>query len=179
MSDAIFVWIDLEMTGLDPAKDVILEIATIVTDVNLTILEEGPAFIIHQPEQVLNVMTPVVHDLHIHSGLLDAVRKSKVTIQEAEQKTLAMIGKYVQKNKGFLAGNSVWQDRAFLYRYMPSITNYLHYRLLDVTSFKIAINSWYPQELNNGYKKQDKHRALDDIKESVQELALYKKLFFK
>ncbi len=179
MSTAIFVWIDLEMTGLNPETDAILEIATIITDGNLTILEQGPEFVIHQPDTVLDSMVPVVRDLHAKSGLKQAVKKSDVSMEYAEEQTLAFIKKHVRKRKGYLAGNSVWQDRAFLRQDMPSITDYLHYRLLDVTSIKIAINSWYPEQRDMGDKKQDRHRALDDIKESIEELAFYRKHFFK
>jgi len=179
LSASVFVWIDLEMTGLNPETDSILEIATIITDGNLNIIEQGPEFVIHQPDTVLDSMIPVVKDLHAKSGLTQAVKKSDISLEYAEQQTLAFIKKHAQKRKGYLAGNSVWQDRAFLRQDMPSITDYLHYRLLDVTSLKIAINNWYPEQRDMGDKKQDRHRALDDIKESIEELAFYRKHFFK
>ena len=124
-------------------------------------------------------MIPVVKGLHAKSGLTQAVKKSDISLEYAEEQTLAFIKKYARKRQGFLAGNSVWQDRAFLRQDMPSITDYLHYRLLDVTSIKIAINNWYPEKRDMGDKKQDRHRALDDIKESIEELAYYRKHFFK
>lgn len=178
MNKKIFVWIDLEMTGLEPEKDTILEIATIITDGQLNILAEGPQLVIHEPDSVLDAMIPVVKELHSKSGLIEAVRASTTTLKEAETETFNFIKGYAQQRKAHLAGNSVWQDRVFLQKYMPSITDYLHYRLVDVTSFKVAINAWYPQNENYEKNKQDKHRALSDIKESIAELAFYRKHFF-
>jgi len=168
------------MTGLNPDIDVILEIATIITDANLNILEQGPVHVIHQPEQAIEQMIPKVYDLHMYSGLVQAVRSSRTTLFQAQSDTLAFIKKYApEKHTAYLAGNSVWQDRAFLRKYMSAITDHLHYRLLDVTSFKVALNAWYPHQKSGGYKKTDKHRALDDIKESIGELAFYKRHFLK
>ena len=179
MNNGVLVWIDLEMTGLDPAKDTILEIATIITDSNLAIIAQGPSLVIHQADAVLDRMEPIVRNLHARSGLTEAVKQSHVSLAEAEQQTFEFIKQHARKNEAYLAGNSVWQDRSFLVAYMPSIVNYLHYRLLDVSSFKLAINMWYPHEKNAmGYKKQDKHRALDDIKESIEELKFYRDNFF-
>lgn len=178
MNKPILVWIDLEMTGLNPQVDTILEIATIITDGNLNVLEEGPTFVIHQDAATLNIMKPVVKELHDTSGLTKAVQTSNTTMREAEKATLELIKKYAERREAYLAGNSVWQDKAFLQKYMKSITEYLHYRIVDVTSFKIAINAWYPKSAGFDYRKEDKHRALDDIKESIQELKFYKKNFF-
>ena len=178
MSKKHFVWIDLEMTGLNPDIDTILEIATIITDDQLELVAQGPHYIIHQPDNILNAMIPVVQELHKNSGLTQAVRESSISLQQAEKDTFTFIQQHAHKRKAYLAGNSVWQDRMFLQKYMPSIIDHLHYRLLDVTSFKIAMNAWYPQKEDFEYKKEDKHRALSDIKESIKELAFYKKQFF-
>lgn len=172
------VWIDLEMTGLDTEVDTILEIATIITDGGLTILEEGPSLVIHQPDYVLDAMGEWVKDTHGKSGLTQAVKDSKVTLEQAELETLTFIQKYCQQKKGVLCGNSVWQDRNFLARYMPRITDYLHYRLVDVTSVKELLYRWYPGSPHLSFKKQDMHRALPDIFESIEELRHYRKYFF-
>jgi len=177
MHKTIFVWIDLEMTGLNPQKDTILEIATIITDEQLNILEQGPHLIIHQPTAILNTMSPTVKTMHTNSGLIEAVHRSSISMQEAENATLAHIKKYAEHKEAYLAGNSVWQDKAFLQKYMPLITEYLHYRILDVTAFKVAINAWYPEKNESLYHKKDCHRALDDIKESIEELKHYKNTY--
>lgn len=172
------IWIDLEMTGLNPEIDVILEIATIITDNNLNILDQGPSLIIHQPESALALMDQWVRNVHSKSGLTDAVQKSSVTLQDAEEQTLEFISQYCQPQTGTLAGNSVWQDRNFLIKYMPNLTNYLHYRLVDVSSIKEVVQRWYPGNPNAKFKKPDNHRALQDIQESIKELAHYRKHFF-
>jgi len=172
------VWIDLEMTGLDATKDTILEIATIITDSQLNILQEGPHFVIHQPDTLLNNMNPWVAECHTKSGLIDAVRASKNTLQEAGQQTLAFIQQWCQPQKGVLAGNSIWQDRAFLAHNYPELVAYLHYRQIDVSSIKELVNRWYPRHDPKVIEKKDHHRALDDIKESIEELKYYRKHFF-
>ncbi|MFI5333028.1 MAG: oligoribonuclease [Candidatus Babeliales bacterium] len=172
------VWIDLEMTGLNPETDAILEIATIITDGMLTVLEEGPSLVIHQSDAVLEAMGPWVQDLHATSGLTERVRASTVSLEQAERETLACIKKYCTPQMGILCGNSVWQDRNFLVRHMPSITDYLHYRLIDVTSVKQVVAAWYPGNPHLSFVKQDKHRALADIFESIEELRHYRKYFF-
>ena len=172
------VWIDLEMTGLKAEIDVILEIATIITDNNLNILAQGPSYIIHQPEAALALMDPVVRTMHTKSGLLDKVQKTDVTIHEATEETLAFIKQYVAPNSGVLAGNSVWQDRTFLIKYMPHITNYLHYRIIDVSTIKELVQNWYPNNSQIKFKKPDNHRAMEDIDASIKELAHYRKHFF-
>jgi oligoribonuclease len=172
------VWIDLEMTGLCPEKDHILEIASLVTDSQLNILAQGPSLIIHQNEQVLSCMNDWVLKQHGHSGLLDAVRSSTITIAQAEQETLEFVSQYCVTGKSPLCGNSVWQDRAFLRLAMPKLNDFLHYRIIDVTAVKELVRRWYPQSPFAEFKKKDGHRALEDIKESVAELVHYRKHFF-
>lgn len=172
------VWIDLEMTGLNPATDVILEIATIITDGQLNILSHGPSLVIYQPEEALDKMNDVVRNIHSKSGLINAVRNSSTTIAEAERQTLEFIKKHCAHYQGLLAGNSVWNDRNFIAQYMPKIKEYLNYRLIDVTSIKELINQWYPSSPNREFVKPENHRALEDIEFSIAELAHYKKYFF-
>lgn len=172
------IWIDLEMTGLDPEKDVILEIATIITDSQLNVIAEGPELVINQPEKKLEQMNAWVKETHSTSGLLDAVIKSIISLHDAEQQTLAFFKEHCDPNTALLAGNSVWQDRNFLQRYMPSLVNYCFYRLLDVTAIKEVVARWYPHNAHAEFKKKDVHRALDDIKESIEELRHFKKYFF-
>lgn len=173
------VWIDLEMTGLHPEKDVIVEIASIITDSQLTILEQGPHLIIHQPEQALALMDDWVRNTHTKSGLVDAVRASTISVAQAEQQTLEFIASLCDKGTPVLAGNSIWQDRNFLYKYMPSIVNYCHYRLIDISAIKELARRWYPEDKNKDFKKTDTHRALADIRESIEELKHYRTYFFK
>lgn len=172
------VWLDLEMTGLNIAYDVILEIATVITDGNLNIIAEGPSFIIHQPEEKLAAMGKWCQDHHGKTGLTDAVRQSTISLQQAQEETLAFIKQHCPIHTGVLAGNSVWQDRVFLDKYMPSITHYLHYRIVDVSSIKELARRWYPQDNNTEYKKSDRHRALSDVYESIGELKHFRKSFF-
>jgi oligoribonuclease len=173
------VWIDLEMTGLSVENDTILEIATIITDNTLRIIAEGPHFIIHHSDAALSKMDQWCIIQHGKSGLTEASRRSKVTLQEAEQKTVEFLNHYCFPKTAPLCGNSVYQDRNFLRKYMPSIDQYLHYRIIDVTSVKECIRRWYPNNSATEFKKSDSHRALDDIKESINELAHYRANFFK
>ena len=172
------VWLDLEMTGLVVAHDVILEIASVITDGNLNVIAEGPSFIINQPEEKLAAMGKWCQDHHGKTGLTNAVRASTTTLYQAEKETFEFIRKYCPIHTGVLAGNSVWQDRVFLDKYMPSITKYLHYRIVDVSSIKGLIKRWYPNNPNIEYKKSDQHRALSDVYESIAELKHYRKNFF-
>jgi oligoribonuclease len=174
-----FVWIDLEMTGLDARVDHILEIALIVTDANLQILHKGFSCVIHQPDAVLAAMNQYCTDLHAKSGLTESVRASSVTVAQAQEQILAIIKQFCEPRTAVLAGNSIWQDRTFLAQYMPQLTEYLHYRLLDVSSFKEIITRWYAQDPQAKFKKAESHRALVDIYESIAELAHYRKYFFK
>jgi oligoribonuclease len=172
------VWIDLEMTGLEVDTDVILEIACVITDGELNVVAAGPNFVIQQPKEKLDAMGKWCQDHHGKSGLTDAVLKSITTLEEAEKETLAFIKNHCMPNNGILAGNSIWQDRTFMQRYMPSIPAYLHYRMLDVTTVKELIIRWYPQDKNIEFKKSDGHRALSDVYESIAELEHYRKHFF-
>ncbi|MDD9952119.1 MAG: oligoribonuclease [Zetaproteobacteria bacterium] len=171
-----WVWMDLEMTGLYPESDTILEIATLITDTDLNILEEGPELVIHQEDAVLARMDAWNQSHHGASGLIQKVKDSQFSMQEAEQQTLAFIQKHIpEKNAGVLAGNSIWQDRRFLINHMPQIDQHLHYRMLDVTSIRIPINAWFPKVR---MQKKENHRALDDIRESLEELKLYRERVF-
>ena len=167
------VWIDLEMTGLNPEKDRIIEIAVIVTDSNLTILEEGPVLAIHQSDALLNEMDDWNTKQHNGSGLVARVKESEVDEATAEKTMLDFIKKYVPQGKSPLCGNSVWQDRRFLSRYMPELEKYFHYRLIDVSTLKELALRWSP-EIYNGFKKESKHLALEDIRESIEELKYYR-----
>lgn len=179
ISDKYLVWVDLEMTGLDLTKDHILEIATLITDNELTLIAHGPDIVIHQPEAILENMNSWCKEHHGKSGLTEAVRASKTTLKEAEVQTLAFIKEYCKESTGLLAGNSVYQDRAFLNQYMPSIVNFLNYRIIDVSTVKELARRWYPNDPLTDFKKQETHRALTDIEESIKELAHYKKYFFR
>jgi oligoribonuclease len=172
------VWLDLEMTGLNIATDVILEIACVITDGNLNIIAEGPSFIINQPEEKLAAMGKWCQDQHGKTGLTDAVRQSIISVEEAEKETISFIKRHCPIHTAVLAGNSVWQDRTFLDKYMPSIVGYLHYRLVDVTTIKELARRWYPYDKNIEYKKSDRHRAMSDVYESIAELQHYRKSFF-
>ena len=168
------IWLDLEMTGLDAERDQIIEIATVVTDSQLNMVAEGPVFAIHQPQALLDQMDSWNTKQHNGSGLVQRVQASQITVQAAQQKTLAFLSQYLDKNKSPLCGNSVWQDRRFLSCYMPQLEQYFHYRLLDVSTFKECAKRWEPT-IYKGFKKQSKHQALLDIQESIEELQYYRK----
>ena len=170
------VWIDLEMTGLDVEKDVILEVATIITDNDLNIIEESDSLVIRQPESVLATMNEWSRKHHAESGLLDRVRASEISVEEAEATTFDLVRKHAEIHTSPLCGNSVWQDRRFLARYMPTLEHYLHYRLIDVSTVKELARRWAPNLLERVAKKAQ-HRALDDIRESINELKLYREHF--
>jgi oligoribonuclease len=172
------VWMDLEMTGLDPESDVIIEMATIVTDGDLKDVAEGPSFAVRQPEQKLIAMDEWNTTHHTASGLIERVRTVGVTPAEAEAVTLAFLERHVEKGQAPLCGNTIWQDRRFLVRYMPRLEAYLHYRMIDVSSVKELARRWRP-ELLDGFTKQNQHLALADIRESIAELAYYRTHFFK
>jgi len=174
----VLVWIDLEMTGLSPDQDKIIEIASIVTDSDLTVLEEGPVLAIYQPDSVLDAMDDWNTKTHAATGLVNRVRSSSVSESDAEKQTLAFIERYVPKNKSPLCGNSVCQDRRFLYRYMPELEIYLHYRNLDVSTIKELVKRWKP-DLYAGLSKNSAHQALDDIRESIGELRYYREHFLR
>ena len=172
------VWIDLEMTGLDVESNVILEIATIITDSDLNEIAQGPDLIIHQPEYILDEMGPWCTEQHGLSGLTEAVKKSTINELEAETRTLEFIQEYCKENTALLAGSSIWQDRIFLNKYMPSIVNYMYYKMIDVTTVKELVNRWYPNNPESKMEKKDAHRALDDIRESIEALRKLRKNFF-
>jgi oligoribonuclease len=175
----VLVWMDLEMTGLDPSRNVIVEIATLVTDDELNVVAEGPDLVVHQPEDQLALMEPIVVEMHTKSGLLDAIRASTVTLDEAGAQTLEFIKQWVpEARKVPLCGNSIGMDRRFLDAYLPDIENWLHYRSIDVSSVKELVRRWYPQLTNGRPYKAGTHRALDDIRESVSELRFYREHVF-
>ena len=175
-SDDNLIWIDLEMTGLDPSSDRIIEIATIVTDKNLNILAEGPVFAIYQTEQVLNAMDEWNQRTHGASGLIARIRDSQVTEADAEKDTINFLAQWVDKAKSPICGNSICQDRRFLARHMPELERYFHYRNLDVSTLKELARRWKPDVLSKVNKKNT-HTALDDIRESINELAVYREHF--
>lgn len=175
---ANLIWMDLEMTGLDPLRDVIIEMATIVTDSDLNVLAEGPVFAIATPEEQLAAMDEWNQTHHAASGLLDRVRRSRVSTLEAEAQTLAFIEKHAEQNTAPLCGNSVWQDRRFLARYMPTLEGYLHYRIVDVSTLKELARRWRP-DLLDAFAKENAHTALADIRESIAELKHYREHFLR
>lgn len=167
------------MTGLDPAKDAIVEIATLITDDQLQVIAEGPDLVIHQPDEVLETMDPVVRDMHTKSGLLEAIRASTITLDEAGLATLQFIKQHVPQQRTVpLCGNSIGMDRRFLAVYLPAIEEWLHYRSVDVSSVKELARRWYPAVVANRPFKVGNHRALDDIRESVAELQYYRERIF-
>ena len=171
------VWMDLEMSGLEPEKDVVLEIATIVTNAELEILAEGPVIAIHQPENVFEGMDEWNTRHHNQSGLVERCRHSQYSLADAEQETLRFIKQFTEKGKNVLCGNSITQDRRFLYKYMPEISEWLCYRNIDVSSIKELTFRWYPKL--EEFQKEKRHEALNDIRESIAELAYYRKTIFK
>ncbi|MBG6539066.1 oligoribonuclease [Pseudomonas aeruginosa] len=172
------IWIDLEMTGLDPDRDVIIEMATIVTDSDLNTLAEGPVIAIHQPEEILAGMDEWNTRQHGQSGLTQRVRESTVSMAEAEAQTLAFLEQWVPKRSSPICGNSICQDRRFLYRHMPRLEGYFHYRNLDVSPLKELAARWAPQ-VRESFKKGNTPLALDDIRESIAELRHYRDHFIK
>ena len=172
------IWIDLEMTGLDTLNDTIIEIATIVTDSELNILAEGPVFAIHTPDIVLNSMDDWNTRQHGQSGLIDRIRRSNVTMAQAETETIAFLSKYVESGRSPMCGNSICQDRRFLARQMPTLERFFHYRNLDVSTVKELAYRWRPDILSS-FEKKGNHLALDDIRDSIRELRHYKEHFFK
>ena len=172
------IWIDLEMTGLDPLQERIIEIATVVTDSELNVVAEGPSIAINQSEKLLQAMDEWNTNQHGKSGLTEKVRKSSVTEAQAEAATLEFLKQWVPEGVSPMCGNSIGQDRRFLVRYMPELANYFHYRNLDVSTLKELVKRWKP-ELINGFNKKGSHLAMDDIYDSIEELAYYRKVFIQ
>jgi oligoribonuclease len=172
------VWLDMEMTGLDPERERIIEMATIVTDSDLNVVAEGPVLVVRQPESLLAAMDDWNQRQHGASGLLERVRTVGVSEQEAEATTLAFLEQHVEKKRSPLCGNTIWQDRRFLTRYMPTLESYLHYRMIDVSSIKELVQRWRP-DLAAGYSKRNEHTALADIRESIEELRYYREHFLR
>jgi len=177
-SDDNLVWIDCEMTGLDPEKERLLEIAVVVTGPNLSPRVEGPVCVIHQSDELLNKMDAWNKGTHGRSGLIDKVKASTTTEEDAEAQILAFIKQYVSKKNSPLCGNTISQDRRFLVKFMPKLEAYLHYRNLDVSTLKELSKRWKP-EVFNSFKKQQNHTALADVHESIEELAHYREHFIK
>ena len=171
------VWIDLEMTGLDPGRDVIIEVAVLITDGDLKIIADGPDLAIHRSDDELSVMNAWNRRTHHGSGLIKRVKSSDVTIEQAEADILEFVQQWTVEGKSPLCGNSVHQDRRFLYGEMPKLIDWLNYRIVDVSTVKELANRWYP-ELEQ-FVKQERHRALDDIRESIDELRWYRQQIFK
>lgn len=171
------VWIDCEMTGLDTRVDRIIEIATLITDSDLNIVAEGPEIAIHRPKELLDGMNDWNTKHHTQSGLVERVLQSNIEIEEADRLTHAFIAQYCEKRGAPLCGNSVWQDRRFIDMEMPLTSHFLHYRNVDVSSFKEMARRWYPKL--EPYRKANHHRALDDIRESIEELKYYRQMLFK
>jgi oligoribonuclease len=177
MSPDNLIWIDLEMTGLDTDTDAIIEIATVITDNELTVLAEGPSLVIHQSDSVLAAMDEWNQKQHRKTGLIERVRISRIDEREAELQTLDFLSRYVPKGKSPMCGNSVCQDRRFLARCMPGLEAYFHYRNLDVSTLKELARRWYPK-LARGFKKDSSHLALDDVHDSIDELRYYREHLF-
>ncbi len=171
------IWIDLEMTGLSPEQDVIIEIATIVTDADLRTIAEGPTLAIHQSDERLAGMDEWNTRQHGGSGLTQRVRESQISMADAEQQTLKFLQKHLEAGHSPMCGNSICQDRRFMARYMPKLEAFFHYRNLDVSTLKELARRWKPEVLS-GMKKKSSHLALDDIKDSIEELRYYRGKFF-
>jgi len=172
------IWVDLEMTGLNPEHDRIIEIATAVTDSDLNIIAEGPVFAVHQSDELLNGMDDWNTKQHNSSGLVTRVRESKISERQAETAMLEFLAKFVPAGKSPMCGNSIWQDRRFLAKYMPELERFFHYRMVDVSSLKELALRWAPR-VYDSVRKESKHLALDDIRDSINELKHYREHFLK
>ena len=172
------IWLDMEMSGLNPETDMVLEIALVITDPYLTIIGEGPVIVIHQSDEVLARMDSWNQSTHGKSGLIEKVKNSNVSEDEATHQLIEFMSQYIEKGKSPMCGNSICQDRRFMAKHMPLLESFFHYRNLDVSVFKELAKRWKP-ELISGFKKQSKHEALADILESVEELKYYREHFIK
>ncbi|MCZ6805838.1 MAG: oligoribonuclease [Deltaproteobacteria bacterium] len=172
------VWMDMEMTGLDPETERILEVAVLVTDGELNVIAEGPNLVLHQPEEVLSAMDEWNTTHHGQSGLLTRVRESTVDEAQASATLLDFLGEHTQKKKAPLAGNSIHQDRRFLVRYLPEVEDWFHYRNIDVSTIKELARRWYPKQYSSQPAKEGNHRAMDDLLESIVELKYYREAVF-
>ena len=173
------VWLDLEMTGLDPKKCVILEIGAIVTSSQLEVISEGPEIAIHHSDKVLNSMEAWSRRTHGKSGLTKACRVSTVSLKKAEEAVLDFVETHCKPKTAPLCGNTIWQDRRFLVKYMPRLESYLHYRVIDVSSLKELVGRWYPEDHKMSRLKKQTHRVMEDIRESLDELRYYRNKVFK
>lgn len=174
--DKRLIWLDLEMTGLDPDKDRIIEIATMITDTELNEIAQGPVIAISQMQSLLDQMDDWCTKTHGESGLTKRVQESQISESKAEEETLNFLKQYVNENTSPMCGNSIWQDRRFLGKYMPKLESFFHYRMLDVSTLKILAKNWKPKAYHS-FEKRGAHLALDDIKESIDELKHYRKYF--
>ena len=177
MAESRLVWIDLEMTGLDPDENTIIEIATIVTESDLSIVAEGPSFAVDVGKEELAKMDNWNVKHHTENGLLDRIQSDGVSMENAERQTLEFLKEYCSPGQSPLCGNTIGQDRRFLRRYMPELHDFFHYRSVDVTSIKILARSWYPEV--GKWRKNSGHRALDDIRGSIEELSYYRDKLFR
>jgi oligoribonuclease len=175
--DDLLVWMDMEMSGLEPDRDVVLEIATLITDASLTVVAEGPVLAVHQPDAVLEAMDEWNREHHGASGLTARVRASRVSVADAEAQSLAFVSAHCTPRSSPLCGNSIHQDRRFLARYMPQLDRYLHYRNVDVSTIKELVRRWYGEAAVP--EKKHAHLALDDIRESIDELRFYRAHYFR
>ena len=171
--DDRLVWLDMEMTGLNPLSDRIIELAIVITDKNLNTIAEAPVWVVHQSDEVLNGMDAWNQKTHGNSGLIDKVRASTLTEAQVEQAALDFLKRYIGPSKSPMCGNSIGQDRRFMANYMPTLEKYFHYRNLDVSTLKELARRWYPR-VYDGYKKQTRHTALADVYESIDELKYYR-----
>jgi oligoribonuclease len=171
------IWIDMEMTGLQPDADRIIELALVVTDGQLTVLAESPVWVVHQPDEVLAAMDSWNRGTHGKSGLIEKVRASRLTEAEAQASAIEFLRPHVPPNASPMCGNSICQDRRFLARWMPQLESYFHYRNLDVSTLKELVRRWKP-ELGKGFSKEGKHQALADIYDSLEELRYYRRTVF-
>ena len=172
------VWLDMEMTGLDPEKERVIEVAVVVTEPDLTVVAEGPVLVIHQPDSLLDAMDSWNRSTHGKSGLTEKVKASTLTEAQAEQQLIEFLSQYVPAGKSPLCGNTVSQDRRFMFNYMPKLEQFFHYRTIDVSTLKELARRWKP-ELLKGFEKRSKHEALADIYESIDELKYYRDTFIK